>query len=127
MNSHVDPIRRYFGKIWLGKEMTRPTITEDPPAEQRSEQAAKTAAGVKAVPTIPKPAPKVRQSVAEMKEALRENMKAQKMGPAVHSNISDVIEKKGGMLKPHKTKFDKMDKYAKTIEEIVEIDANTRC
>ncbi len=31
-------------------------------------------------PKNPKPTPKVRQSVAEMKEALSENIKAQKMG-----------------------------------------------
>ncbi len=64
------------------------------------------------MPKIPKAAPKVTQSVKEMREAVAADVKSQKMGRAVATNVNDIIAKKGGMLKPKKTNFDKMDKQA---------------
>ena len=101
------------------KANKQPRITEDPIAPKQHVKAAKQAAGV-GVPKIPKPPIKKQtQTVKEKMEALKADVKSQKMGPAVTSKVSDVMARKGGALKAKHTSFDKTYKENERIADIV--------
>ena len=97
----------------------RPGITEDPLAPKQQVKAAKQAAGVKM--EIPKPpVKKLTQTVKEKMDALKADIKSQKIqGNPVTSNISNVIAKKQGALKAKHTNFDKAYKENERIANIV--------
>ena len=97
----------------------RPGITEDPLAPKQHAKAAKQAAGVKM--EIPKPpVKKLTQTVKEKMDALKADIKSQKIqGNPVTSNISNVIAKKQGALKAKHTNFDKAYKENERIANIV--------
>ena len=112
--------------------MKKPRVTEDPLAPKQHVKAAKQAAGV-GVPKIPKPPIKKQtQTVKEKMEALKADVKSQKMGPAVTSKISNVIARKGGALKAKHTSFDKTYKENERIADTVSythltLPTNRRC
>ena len=97
----------------------KPRVTEDPLASKQHVKAAKQAAGV-GITEPPKPPVKQQtQTVKEKMEALRADIKSQKMGPPVTSKVSDVIARKGGALKAKHTNFDKAYKENERIAKIV--------
>ena len=99
--------------------MKKPRVTEDPLAPKQHVKAAKQASGV-GIPKIPEPpVKKVTQTVKEKMDALKADVKSQKMGPAVTSKVSDVIARKGGALKAKHTSFDKTYKENERIANIV--------
>ena len=102
------------------KVKKRPGVTEDPLAPKQQVKAAKQAAGV-GVPKIPKPPIKKQtQTVKEKMEALKADIKSQKIqGNPVTSNVSNVIARKGGALKAKHTNFDKAYKENERIANIV--------
>ena len=101
------------------KVKKRPGVTEDPLAPKQHAKAAKQAAGVKM--EIPKPpVKKLTQTVKEKMDALKADIKSQKIqGNPVTSNISNVIAKKQGALKAKHTNFDKAYKENERIAGIV--------
>ena len=102
------------------KVKKRPGVTEDPLAPKQQVKAAKQAAGV-GVPKIPKPpVKKLTQTVKEKMEALKADIKSQKIqGNPVTSNVSNVIARKQGALKAKHTNFDKAYKENERIANIV--------
>ena len=102
------------------KVKKRPGVTEDPLAPKQQVKAAKQAAGI-GVPKIPQPPIKKQtQTVKEKMEALKADIKSQKIqGNPVTSNVSNVIARKQGALKAKHTNFDKAYKENERIAGIV--------
>ena len=102
------------------KAKKRPGVTEDPLAPKQHVKAAKQAAGV-GIPKIPKPpVKKLTQTVKEKMEALKADIKSQKIqGNPVTGKVSDAIARKQGALKAKHTNFDKAYKENERIAGIV--------
>ena len=112
-------IHVFFWNAGEGAEK-KPRVTEDPLAKKQQVKAAKNASGI-GISQIPKPPmKKVTQTVKEKMDALKADIKSQKIqGNPVTSNISDVIAKKRGALKAKHTNFDKAFKENERIANIV--------